>query len=872
MNFVLVPDAVTANYVRDKLASLSIQNTKVGNFQALLVMLQELWLLPDSEKNFSNEIEHAALKIQDAFWSHSIRVDEPNVVRLLENTASKIFDLSHIDQLPASIENPQNRAHRYFNDVLKLIELADVKPQEIELASSWIQTPYDESLADLNLYFDETLFAFKPWQQDVVTRLIEYRKEDEAFSQLINSVFDSLKEQGAEDYVGLSQRIFSAVEPVAVPDTFTGIVSRDKALESQLVANRIRTLLKEGESAEQIAIIYPADSDMPLWLKGAMDAVGIPVSNLPHDEVVRDWQKQLLRDLIRLQIDNPPPMAYRSVLSNPLMPWSSSKQLNRILELDSKSESYADEIHEGLYSPIFEKVTDVKDLHSWLEKIGESLKTIPMFNLTHQHWQSLMEQVTTWIELFNGQDFESVCFSLLSQLRSSILTVSSEKTFYLNAVLAVSSNERLPKTFKHVFVVGFNEGHYRYHLQQPIENTLLDMALCEQFDADGILHGQLELQRDILKFNLSKIKHSLTVTASNQALDGSKLELSETALDLALCFQSASKVEPTMLFVKPRELPDGFLRWKDEPIEMAARLVIDDLRFEIDLLELHKDAQGNQRSESPSSLEKMMVSPLDWLLNRQGLDDQSWEIQTLDVLIQGQIAHKVFEHYKDHQHTVLDEALFDQLFERALSTEAPFILQPSWRLERTHLRQEVKKALEAVIPWLKQEQWKIEEVEKRLEGVLWDIPLKGFADAILRKNDEVMILDYKKSKSDKRLKRLEEGFDLQTFIYRALYEQQTGNNKLHSGYYTLNDQTLVLDQNASVNQTDIKIKVPTGITLQEQSKLATDYIQQRLEELSGGRVVLNRSGDKEAWDKVGVAAYALKDNSIVQRFVIEEEV
>ena len=44
VDFVLVPDGLSANYVRNNLAKYNLNGVKVGNFSALLETLQSLWV------------------------------------------------------------------------------------------------------------------------------------------------------------------------------------------------------------------------------------------------------------------------------------------------------------------------------------------------------------------------------------------------------------------------------------------------------------------------------------------------------------------------------------------------------------------------------------------------------------------------------------------------------------------------------------------------------------------------------------------------------------------------------------------------------------------------------------------------------------
>lgn len=880
MNFVLVQDSVSANFIRSELASQGALKIKVGNFQALLETLQELWILPKTEDRFREALRSNALKMSQAFWAESIKVDEVSVLAQLEQTVRQILNFSPAGELPASIAAPQSRHEYYFNDLLALISSLDALPNSHQIVTQWLQfvDEINKSIVPLNLYFPKDWVQIEPWQKPVIDRLLASTKS--AVPPTIESAFLKLDQLGSEEYTHLGSQLFNEVPPQKIPAGFLGVTCRDGFQESQFVANCIAKLIAAGTQPDQIALYYPANFQKLDWLKAELHAQGIAVSNLPEEKSVYDWQTQLLRDLIRLQLEEVPPMAYCSVLANPLMPWANAHQLNRILNQDKHSGSVAAEFSKALYPLLQQSISSAQELIEWLLTVGEYLEPKNQLGLTLNRWKSLVGEIQEAFAFYEMDGYPLQCQKVLNQLTVGEFVLSHEKSFYLNSVLAISSNEILPKPVDHLFIIGFNEGHYSLNLSQMIPCSILDLPSWQSLGFEQSLQDQFAFQKHLLKTNLSKISTSLTVSASRQNFDGSKLELSELALDLALCFQSPQEVNPQSLFTNFDHLTDELLSWEYIDVTQIPKREPQDLQFQEDLLALHTNADNERRPESPSSLSKMMISPLDWLMNRQGIEDTSWQIQTLDIMIQGTIAHKVFELYKDCQPEVFSETLLDELYLKALQVEAPFILQPHWRLERIQLRQEIKRALQAFIEWLSTENWQIDQVEQRLKGTLWEIPITGFADAILEMESSILVLDYKKSKSDDRVKQLQNGFDLQTYIYRQLLAQKTETAQdsekdkekdkvIHSGYYTLNDQTLVLDQ-ASNSNTQISIKVP-DCQLDEQSKAARKVIEQRLLELAKGFVALNRSGDESRWKAVGVKFYALENNAILKRFMISEE-
>mgnify|MGYP000701028743 FL=1 len=134
---------------------------------------------------------------------------------------------------------------------------------------------------------------------------------------------------------------------------------------------------------------------------------------------------------------------------------------------------------------------------------------------------------------------------------------------------------------------------------------------------------------------------------------------------------------------------------------------------------------------------------------------------------------------------------------------------------------------------------------------------------------------YKKSKSKDRITRLNSGYDLQTLIYRELFNQQEGGNpaSTHSGYYTLNDQTLVIDGFASSSVKGIT-QAQLAVDLDGQSERAVIKIKERIKQLREGEVLLNQEDDIDFWKEFGIKAeYSIDGNPLVGHFMkpVEEQ-
>lgn len=877
LDFVLVPDALTANQVRASLAKESIIGVRVGNYSSLIDTLIEQSLLPISEDIWAETLQTAALGITDVFWAESIQVDEAAVLSQLEYSLLQLLSALPLEQTLQTIAQPKNKAERYYNDLVNLHQqMQFMRPLE-QMQSLAILQRF-EPLVAMQVHLLPELFDFKVWQQSLIDFL--HIETADLCPSVHHSLIQSCLQQSLPNptnlFAKVAERLFINTQPMAKPATFNGIVCRDQFEECTALASIVQQALDSGITPNQMAVIYPAWSDYPSWLQDCFAQAGIGVTNLPKVETQYDWLRSLLRELMVLQHEQFPPLAWKSVLSNPLMPWANSNVASHIIDVEwaasTKCEylvTLADKFAHGLLSLLRQPCLDEKALLGWLAEIAEHLQFIPNLGFSKKEWHKQLDKISSNLTNNAQLNFEKQCQLLIALWQPSVMQLAQDKVAYLNSVTFLHEQEHLPFAVQHLFVVGFNQGAYAQNVPKLAKKTVINhQSWSILSDKLGFVwdtfEAHIQFSQRQLKNNLSQATDSLTILAAQQSFDGGELFLSETALDLALCFAKPSAAESQDIFAPLVQSSHPFVKFVATAIPAKCIHIPTDLKFENDLLTLHNTADY-ERAESPSSLEKMMVSPLAWVLDRQGLTDSSWQIQTLDIMLQGTIAHKVFELYETRQTEVFSESLYQQLFEQAVVEEAVFLQNPLWRMERTQLFQQVKPAFEQFCNWLHDNDWQIIDAEKHLSGTLWNLPVRGYSDAILQQQTTTLILDYKKSKSPDRIKRLQHGFDLQTYIYRALYQQMTGANKIHSGYFNLNDCVLVLDE-AIDNSSLMSIEAP-GIPLIQQSQNAITHVKQRLDELASGEVMLNTLADENEWEKVGIKAYPLKDNPVIKRFM-----
>ncbi|NQZ88485.1 MAG: PD-(D/E)XK nuclease family protein [Colwellia sp.] len=894
MKFVLVTDPLSASVVRKRLASTGAVDIKVGTFTSLIDSLSELWLVPDIEDDFEQILSDRVLETSNAFWSESIKVDRVGSLSSVESSLRLILASLPLNKTLELLKDDSTRVARYYNDLVKLFDsMKHCRPRIQLIAESWLKIADLQSIESVELICAPELLALELWQTEIIEKVLSLNiAKSDSFS--INSVLTEIYQPNPhmnQDVSCLNQNLFnvSDLHSTYDPSNIHWLTCRDSLQETEVVVGMLKKALDSGVDPSEIAVIVPRISEIESTLPALMNYVGILSSNKHAVKSAYQWELQLIKDcLIYFQEhrecgDAYSPMSLAAILTNPLMPWSKYT-----------SQKYSDICFKGAFrKPLAELVLPEADCaileilcydsvstwDTWLEKILEHLKFPNDARCaSKKRCVDSIDDLKLYQTQINQIDLNQQLALLINQIQPKHFPFENENTGELqNGILILDESEVLLSPVKHLFILGFNQGCYevtpnRKGIFTKSNWQHLSMLTDLQFDRTSVKQNHLQA---LFKNNLSKASHSITLFLSEQGFDGSTIHPSATLLDMALCFQPVEKVKPEVLLksVKSSDIQLPFLTFEKAIPSTKHQPVIElsDIELGLDLIEINQDKEGNQRTESPSSLNDMLVSPLAWFLSRQGLTGKGWDIQELSVSLQGTIAHKVFELQFDAKNKFsLDD--YSILFKEAVAIEAPFLLTSFWRIERLQLKNEIQKSLIPFVEWCQDQKWNIKETELEMLGSLWGLPLRGFADSIFENNTAILILDYKKSKSDKRLKMLNEGFDLQTCIYRELYQQMTRTNviNIQSGYYTLNDCKLLVDGIGGSNSAGIE-QIRPNVSLEDQSENAIEQVKSRIEELRKGKITLNSSDDQKIWNDLGIAAeYIFERHPLVKHFMKSE--
>ncbi|PCM45952.1 PD-(D/E)XK nuclease family protein [Marinobacter sp. ANT_B65] len=876
MDFILVTDALTASEVRYALAQHNTMGARVGSFSVLLEALAELWLIEPSELDWDVALQEQALAMQSAFWAQSIQVDEPATVAELKASLRFLLNYLPLGIQSAKILEPANRHERYYNDLVCLLKNIGERPAQDELAEQWVIEHEGLCIEPLYVYQPLNIECLYPWQQQVLDILAEkgwLAPEPEKYS-FIQQPTPASESAPVQQF---AQTLFCPAVDIISRDNLYWLTCRDQVQEVEAVTSLIQSTLENGTAPECIAITVPRGGAYEAWLVKHFEHAGIIASNLRSDSVVFDWQAALIHDLLTRVAQPDIPMAMMSVLINPLMPWSASighklaEQLGEGRQLDPGVELSAEgQTMLGLLRGLPEQTPAA--IMTWLSAAAEQCGATRIKGLGKQRLKKLVENTHRLLALYENLSFEEQLKRVVRQTPVATLESQDDRARYLHGINIIQEGEPLPFQVDELFVIGFNQGHYSYQPEHtgPIHRDAWDQLASEVGLAIPVAEASLQQWQKEFTELLGRVDSRITFIRAINDYQGKNLEPSETLLDMALCFQPLAELDPEQLERPVMQSSHPLLRTISSKLDEQDIPKLEDLQLDQALLHAVRHQQdGTIKPESPSSLEKLMQSPLAWLLYRLGIKPRVWEPQTPKISVQGTVAHKVFELFSAKQGEPWNEALFDELFSESIEQEASFLDSPHWRLKRTQLRNKVYNALDSFCGWCEQEKWGISDTELELQGELWGTPLRGFVDAVLTKGSQTLIVDYKTSKHKQRLKQLEAGYDLQTLIYRELYQQKNAGSQVMSGYYTLNDTTLLADRPLSAS--DRLSVVQPSLSLDEQSANAVELVEQRLSELESGTIKLNQTSDDKTWDKRGIKAYALTDDPVVTRFTRDGE-
>ena len=942
LEFLLVPDQSAACRVRRRLAEITARSgVLVGTFKGLLRRAARKYCVADTGVT-EKEFRKVLLKQTDAFWSQSFEV-APDETAAAVKKALVTFISATDPHEPVALDSSGDFSGRVNVRIADLATLASSLhgrlPDDLERIRKLLRTDAAHVSERIRVFHVHGTPLVSRWQAAVIHKLNSDAgaRHDRDFQHVLEQCLLPEPAADAETTLGTLQRLLFEDEDVRARNLVTNtqwVRVRDLYQEAEIAAGMVQTLLKRHPTLapEDIGLLVPKRAAYRNAVRSVFCHAGFALSGLPEVRTKRDLGREVVYYFLHCQKPYPQAMARAAVLSSPLMPWPESQRIllaQQVMEGSTEvglPQQHSDEA-EAIAALLKLKVKRARDSSQQQEeseeapdprggepyaKTGERGAVKPA-ELLEQFLRALRcrrkdlpehyDRAKASVELLQdmlqlakdeGDDLRSdggPDESLFKAVSPARLNDPPKTEYFKEGGITVWNEHHEPwRKVKHLFVFGFDESRYpgRFSLSPVFsDEEWRAISKCLRLPV-ALPSRELKERRCRFRRQLRAATDSVTFLLPHRNLSGDITAPSDSLIFARRLLCGDSPMSDLVIDLDDRSSQSRlrFLARAAEAQPSSLRM----FRSSTKGLELGRDlltAFGREKEsqhESPSSLERMLVSPLAWLLVRLGaVPPTFWAPESVTVLLKGDIVHRVFSKvfFRLPPGRNLDQLSREvkSAFEGLVRLHAPFLLRESWQIERYSLErlavqaacawQGVLEALEAARP----------AVETSLAGNWQGMPVRGRADLVVEiEGGRRLIVDYKLSKSARRRKQMEKGYELQASIYRALQPVRTTGSASEPAaddsimYFTLRDRVCLTDSSATASA-----NIPGWDRVHPEfddiSVNAVGRVRALLEELRRGHVRLNSEGDWELLDKEwGIRPYALDTSPLIRLFVAPDEV
>ena len=788
------------------------------------------------------------------------------------------------DIVPSGLSD---RVSRHLSDLIRLANNLEGKlPKQLAITRELLATGREVAIRHIVVYTAEGLQHFSPWQRVLVEKLNE-----DAQSAPLPELMEVLQRyHGKPDkptaLSTLQSRLFETPGKKAAFDKsvqFVGV--RDFLQEAEVAAGMVQQMLKSDASlmAADIGLLVPDSYEYAIALQSAFNNSGLALSGLPRETWRKDLGREALYHYLYCLQKPSPAMALAVCLSSPLMPWSLEEGgilAQSVMDGDYKLKplqgmSKAGRTMLALIREGAESASDVaKAVESFvsLATVAEPLK---------EHLYRLREGAG--LVLNQLKSVPVVEWHALRRLVTPhYLTDGDETVFTLEGVTVWREGREPWRPVKHALVLGFEEGRYPKGVHRsPVFTSDEWQAIKSSLGLEVETPAEkMHQQRARFKRQLGAVGESVTLLIPRKSPTGDKRSASDTYIFMQQLFEEDTTRVLELDVEEDRQGIRYLARNSDTTPVPPRELEVKDLKLgRRDLLALRVDENGEQKPESPSNLETLMVSGLAWLLRRLNAEPSGWAPESPGVLLLGSLSHKVFEDLFPAGKPIPTRGDVEKniapLLDKAILEMAPYLRGVQWHVERKNLENGITKAAIAWRDILDTLGAEVLGSEVWLKGKLGEIPLHGQADQLVAlPGDRLLVVDYKRSSSQSRRPRMNTGYDSQASLYRTMLE--TGGFKSDESdaikerlkqatqigivYYMMNDQVSLAD-----NPISESARIPGWESITEDiSEHAIALIKKRLKEVKSGKVRLNRESDIEFFDKTAkLKPYAFENSHLI---------
>ena len=900
IHYLLVPDSGAARRLRRLLAEDSARiGVVVGVWPELVALARDNRVVTASESSWQEQLHAALVDLPDGFWAESYQNSPQETGTVIANAYTELLQETDPAKPFGGLEDGglQGRGGAHLRDLSRLHSaLAGGLPDSLSDIRQLLDLDASEGLRGLCVYFSENFPRLSAWQAALIAHLNSgtNAQPDKALQSALDSLTLPPKKQkkSTSSLGALQKKLFELPKrKFKLDDSIQWLGVRDFYEEAEVAVGMVQSMRREDPelALSDVGLLVPNLVEYEGALRDAFGISGLPLAGLADGSWRRDPGRELMLNFLRVRQKPAPNMAVAACLTSPLMPWSMAEGASAaqsVIDGDWKISDWHEISDEGkrILNLLREGDKRGGSLARALRQLVKHLEPDHGLDADVERARIASEQVCAVLVKDEPVDWPSVRRLVLPQHLANAV----ETDFSQEGVTVWREGREAWRPVRHLLVLGFSAGHYpsRAH-SSPVFTEADTKALAESTGLPIYTQrARLDAARTLLRRQLNLVSDSVSFLIPRRDAAGGAQSPSD-ALEFMLHLYDKEEDEVLSLDIAVDRNQARFIAENTVEDAVAPGMrPFADIDLGVDLLSRRVDKDGNPKPESPSALEKMMVSPLVWLLQRLYAEPAMWAAEDANVLLQGTLAHTVFETIfaQDSELPARGKlpALVKKALAEAIKREAPFMQAPAWKVECRLLEAQLEKAAGAWHDTLKQLGADVIGTEMWLQGDLDTLPIHGQADALLSlPGNRLLVVDYKKSGASSRRRRMERGYDSQVELYRMM--MQTGGPKdpekeklaqrlqqsdsIGVVYYNMNDTIVLSDTGIEESA-----KLPGWEVLEGDVSLAAmSLIRERIAALRKGRVRLNRDTDADFFDtKAGVTPYALEVTPLTGLFMLAE--
>lgn len=214
------------------------------------------------------------------------------------------------------------------------------------------------------------------------------------------------------------------------------------------------------------------------------------------------------------------------------------------------------------------------------------------------------------------------------------------------------------------------------------------------------------------------------------------------------------------------------------------------------------DKLAQREYETLTSLETLFYYPYQWIFKYKiRLHKSSILSVTKDNTLMGNLAHRMFEKLFNQDISNWDRNQVEQWIDgeagKLLAKEGAVLLMYGREPEKIGFINQLKYSAWSLVSQIQQNDWKVKQTEMDLVGKFQNNPVKGIADLVLEREDELAVIDLKWRGASRRERTIKNEEDLQLVLYSRLLTED--ESWAHTAYFIMENGKILARNNLAFN-------------------------------------------------------------------------